>query len=135
VSTLHHTMRAVLCASFLLSLAGCRDNAGREVSYQEIARQRLGKNVEFLPNADSSFMLCVQREYSRPPLIRLRFLVWDFSTGRILLQDSLMQADVFWSDPTHVRVVSSPEAPGEEVNTARGYVFDVLEGRKTTIKQ
>ncbi len=126
-------MRAVVCASFLLSLAGCRNDAGREVSYQEIAHQRLGKNVEFIPNADSSLMLCVQRDNSRQPLIQLRFLVCEYSTGNILLQDSLMQADVFWSDRTHVRVVSSPEAPGEE--EAGGYIFDVLEHRKTTVKQ
>jgi hypothetical protein len=129
------TIPPILCALFSLLLTGCRSSADRDVSYQHIAYERLGKHVEFVPNADSSFVLCLHHDDSPPPMTGIRFFVWDRHNGTMLLQDSLMQADVFWIDATHIRVVSSPEVSSGDDIPDRGYVFDVREGRKSPVKQ
>jgi hypothetical protein len=97
-----------------------------KASYTSIAMDRYGNNVEFMPNMDSSFVLCVNRmESAGQPIVTVRFFVYDIAQHRVLYEDSLEQAEVFWMNPSQVRVVSTPEVTSGDEAPGAGYIYDV----------
>lgn len=124
---------AIVIAPFALSVTGCHRNVVRDTtgSYRDIAHARFGKNVEFIPNVDSSFMLCVHREESPgQPIGSTCFMVYDMDRGTVILDDSLGSSQVFWIDSDRIRVATSPETVNGDVSPEGGYSFDVRQRKK-----
>jgi hypothetical protein len=102
-----------------------------KTSYVSIANDRYGRNVEFIPNADSSFILCINREETPgQPIMSLRFFVFDVARDEILYEDSLDQAEAYWINPSEVRVVSTPEVTSGDESPGGGYIYDVRERKR-----
>ncbi|MDH3252414.1 MAG: hypothetical protein OEM41_06445 [Ignavibacteria bacterium] len=96
-----------------------------KASYVSIANDRYGKNVEYIPNVDSSFILCVNRQESAgQPVVTLRFFVYDAVGHKVLFEDSLEQAAVFWMNSSQLRVVSTPEVSSGDEAPGGGYIYD-----------
>jgi hypothetical protein len=93
----------------------------------QLAEQRYGTDVEYLPNEGKSFVICLNRPKVPPgnPLQPLRFFVFDMENAAIVFQDSLENADINWLDNTRfaVRIIPGIITEGEEPD---GYEFDVL---------
>jgi len=102
-----------------------------KASYVSIANDRYGKNSEFVPNADSSFILCLKREETPgQPIVSIRFFVFDIARHEVLYEDSLEQAEVFWINPSEIQVVSTPEVTSGDESPGGGYIYDVRERKR-----
>jgi hypothetical protein len=59
--------------------------------------------------------------------VALRFFVFDVARHTVLYEDSLEQAEVFWINPSEIRVVSTPEVTSGDEAPDGGYIYDTRE--------
>ncbi|HTY39125.1 MAG TPA: hypothetical protein VMH23_18545 [Bacteroidota bacterium] len=127
-------MRTASFAVLLCVLFSCRATeatGGRELAYQTIAEQKLGKGAECILNSSRSAVLCLMK--SKPtqlqPQQQVSFFVFDVGTKAIIFEDVLPNASVKWMDATSVLVLVTPGTQrdnADSVPAGSGYVFDLL---------
>lgn len=134
-----HTLvlMATLALSALLAGMGgasCSSTSSHaDISFREIAEQKYGPDVEYLPNSSNSCVLCVHRPKGPPPLLPVAFFLYDRASGVIILEDSLANGEAVWLNDTTVEVRTIPEAASGE-GEGHAYRFDISTRRRTTVR-
>jgi hypothetical protein len=116
-----------LCVSLLVFNACSTSPWSRQVEFLRSSRERCAGTIEYLSNEDSAFLLALCRPVVPPgnPLQPVRFQVYDYQEGVIILEDSLDNGRVTWISPNRIVVSSMPEVVSEGESPGPGYVFDV----------
>ena len=105
-----------------------RKTRSTQNEYQSIAITKYQGNIEYIFNDSQSHVICLT--FSKPqamhPHPELKFFIFDLSKGKILFEDSLLNAKVSWISNSQAEVELIPEIiSGDEDITKSGYVFDV----------
>jgi hypothetical protein len=122
--------RFCFCVSLLalLALNACSPSAwSRRVEFLKSSQEECAGTIEYLPNDDSAYLLAICRAAVPPgnPLQPVRFQLYDYQEGVIILEDSLDNGRVAWISPNRIVVSSMPEVVSEGESTGSGYLFDV----------
>lgn len=131
-------MTTVLRQFFIIVLmiaAGCGSSQRHEglEDYHALARQRFGTEFTTELNKSGSLALCIHEPKSAQlsPRMKVRFLVFDLTLQRALLDDSLDNGKIRWLNDTQLQIDLLPEViDGSETPDQLGYIYDVPSRRK-----
>ena len=123
-------MRIIELPFFLLVfvvLSSCSSAENAQLLAKQAAEARFNDEVELIPNEIKSFVICSNRPKVRPghPLRPLRFVVFDLDNKRIVYEDSLESADVYWLTNTRIQVHLIPEVISADEEPT-GYMYDLI---------
>lgn len=103
--------------------------------FKAAAAERLGAEVSYAFNPDSTHVLCVKKAHpsADDPLPDAQFVIYDLRREEVVFQDRVANASVKWLNAAQVQVVVTPgivKGDEAEPDTYGGYIFDVKRGRK-----
>lgn len=90
------------------NLPGTKD---QQQAYKNIAAEKLGSDVEFIPNELKNFLLCLHDEKSSAenPENNLRLLVYDLTTDKVSLELNVGSGTAKWISTYELEVFYKPK--------------------------
>jgi len=117
----------IVLTSALCSACSSADNAMQH-RVKTLANERLGKDVEIIPNTSGTLFLCLHKEKEKPrvPIQPVRFFVYDGVRDTIVHERELENGSVQWASPTTLEIKRIPGAiTGDEDPGAFSEIYDV----------
>ncbi len=104
-------------------------------SYQDIAEAKYNENIEYIFNADTSYVLCIKqfKPTNQTPFLKLNFFVYLLKSMQIVFEESLGRGHVKWLNNHQLQVFLIPGIiKGDEKQSQKfyGYIYDLVHHKK-----
>lgn len=129
----------IVCLSVFISLTGCKPSKTQtngEItpkSLPELAQEKYGTAATLNFNKSKSHALVskVQKD-KNAAFSSVHFFVYEESTGDIILEEFINQGKAEWLDNNQIKVTVIAGMSGG--NDSAGYLFNIITGKRTPIK-
>ncbi|MEQ9405176.1 MAG: hypothetical protein RIM99_16415 [Cyclobacteriaceae bacterium] len=97
----------VLCFFLLIQCKNSKQSA--PVEYQKIAEQRLGSDIQYSPNKDSSMILCYKQQKDESGGgYGVSFFVYDNKSGKVIYDEVIDRGTVSWHSEDEIALLYTP---------------------------
>ncbi len=104
-------------------------------SYQQLAQDEFGEQVEYRLNQDSSYVLCskmIQKPVINPNQLT-EFFVYDIKKEEIIYTDKIANAKISWYNNTQLQIINQKGYIENPSDTGKWvYIFDLKSKKKVT---
>lgn len=134
-----HKLTTIVCLGVMICLTSCKPSKtqinGEDTpkSLSELALEKYGAAATIKFNKSKSHALVSKTQKDKNAAFSsVHFLVYEESTGDTILEDFINQGKVVWLDNNQIKV--TVVAGMHKENDSAGYLFDVVTGKRTSIK-
>ncbi len=113
--------------------AGQQDAAGARPAYQQVAEERLGKEVRYTLNKAGTLVLGQQMQQRNAPALlhTLALVVIRLKDNAILYEDQIANSQVEWFNDTQLRIYTYPGMIQGDANQQTWYLLDPVTKQKS----
>lgn len=108
-------------------------------SFQQFAREKLGKSAVVLPNNSQSYLLCISNSpkqlYPAFPQRAFRFFVYDIDKDSIVYEASLENGSVAWFSNSELIIKTIPGIIEEDGITIMTHTYNLLTRQKNALTE
>ncbi len=133
----------VFATCLLLLISGCKSNqnlfqvngSDSKQIYQHIAHKKYGEHVEFIPNANWTYMLCQKEKSDHQPIPNqvLEFFVYDIKNQEIIYENKMANVKVDWYNNTQLMITNQRGYITGPTDTGKWtYIFDLMIRKKVS---
>ena len=107
-------------------------------TYQQIASEKFGENVDCRLNSNKSYALC-QKMMTAPelnPNQPIAFFVYDINKNKIIYEDKIANAKISWHNNAQLKIVMQKGYIVNPADTGKTiYIFDLQLMKKVSLNQ
>jgi hypothetical protein len=100
--------------------------------YELMAEEKYKGYVDYIPNTDSSFIICINQDKpnAENPFPTLNFCVFSITKDTIIYEESLANGKVYWKNDYQIKVDFSPGQVQNDKEPYQYYIYDLIKKKK-----